>query len=116
MHVPVGTRVLLTAVAVAFFTALSSPANASAQAVEPRAPVQGTEVGGRMHLQFNTTSATGEEGSEFFVRRARIWASTRVNDWIDGAVQVEDCPRGREGSTSWTSARSFPKAAPPPCS
>lgn len=60
-----------------------------AQAVEPRAPVERTELGGRIHLQYNTSSAEGENGSEFAIRRARIWAGTRVNDWIDGAVLVD---------------------------
>jgi hypothetical protein len=66
-----------------------SPPALSAQAVEPRAPVERTELGGRIHLQVNSSSADGEAGSEFLVRRARIWAATRVNDWIDGAVQVD---------------------------
>ena len=65
------------------------PAVVGGQAVEPRAPVERTEIGGRFHLQMNTTSAGGESSSEFLVRRARIWAATRVNDWIDGAVQVD---------------------------
>lgn len=60
-----------------------------AQAVEPRAPVEHTELGGRFHLQMNTSSADGEIGSEFLVRRARVWAAARVNEWIDGAVQVD---------------------------
>lgn len=64
-------------------------ADLSAQAVEPRAPVQRTELGGRLHLQFNTTSADGEHATEYVMRRARIWAGTRINDWIDGAVQVD---------------------------
>jgi hypothetical protein len=59
------------------------------QAVEPRAPVDHAEIGGRFHLQLNTSSADGEVGSEFLVRRARIWAAARVNDWIDGAVQID---------------------------
>ncbi|HKJ01974.1 MAG TPA: porin [Longimicrobiales bacterium] len=64
-------------------------ATLAAQAVEPRAPVERTELGGRLHLQMNTTSAEGEIGSEFLLRRARIWAAARVNAWIDGAVQVD---------------------------
>ncbi|HSG07222.1 MAG TPA: porin [Longimicrobiales bacterium] len=68
---------------------VQAPAGLAAQAVEPRAPVERTEVGGRFHLQMNTSSADGEPASEFLVRRARIWAAARVNDWIDGAVQVD---------------------------
>lgn len=51
-------------------------------------PVERTEIGGRVQLQFNSTTGGGA-ASEFLVRRARIWAATRVNDWIDGAVQVD---------------------------
>ena len=65
------------------------PAVSSSQAVEPRAPVERTELGGRLHLQWNTTSAEDGNRSEFLLRRARIWGGTRVNDWIDGAVQVD---------------------------
>jgi Phosphate-selective porin O and P len=50
--------------------------------------VEHTELGGRVHLQFNTTSGDGPS-SEFLLRRARIWAATRVNDWIDGAAQID---------------------------
>lgn len=65
------------------------PTMARAQAVEPRYPVERTELGGRVHLQFNTTTVDDEISSEFFVRRARIWAASRLNDWIDGAVLVD---------------------------
>ncbi len=63
----------------------------AAQAVEPREPVEGTEVGGRVHLQLHTTSqgGAGAPASEFLVRRARIWVASRLNDWIDAAVQVD---------------------------
>jgi hypothetical protein len=61
----------------------------AAQAVEPRTPVERLEIGGRFHLQFNSTSVEGAVPSEFLVRRARIWVAARVNDWIDGAVQVD---------------------------
>jgi hypothetical protein len=65
------------------------PTPCSAQAVEPRAPVKRTELGGRIQFQWNTTSADGEKSSEFVLRRARIWAGTQINDWVDGAVQVD---------------------------
>ncbi len=75
--------------AAAMLAAALFSSGAAAQAVEPREPIQRTEVGGRVHLQGNTTSAEGEHTSEFMMRRARIWVGTRVNDWIDGAVQVD---------------------------
>lgn len=65
------------------------PAAASAQAVESRAPVEGTELGGRIHFQAATSSADATVGSEFFLRRARVWVATRVNAWLDGGVQID---------------------------
>lgn len=63
----------------------------SAQPVEPREPVDRTILGGRVHVQYNTTSVDddGEPSSEVRIRRARIWVATAVNDWIDAAVQVD---------------------------
>lgn len=57
--------------------------------VEPRAPIDELEIGGRIHLQFNTTSADTVPGSEFLLRRARVWVNGRVNEWIDGVAQVD---------------------------
>ncbi|MEQ9399624.1 MAG: porin [Longimicrobiales bacterium] len=68
---------------------LPTAAELAAQPVEPRVPVERAEFGGRAHIQFNSTSVDGEPGTEFLVRRARIWAAARVNDWIDGAVLVD---------------------------
>lgn len=64
-------------------------APARAQPVEPRVPVEHAEFGGRAHIQFNTSSVDGQPGSEFLVRRARLWGAARINDWIDGAVLVD---------------------------
>ncbi|MBW3533874.1 MAG: OprO/OprP family phosphate-selective porin [Gemmatimonadetes bacterium] len=48
------------------------------------------EVGGRVHLQMNTTSEGAlEPGAEFLLRRARIWVGARVNEWIDGVAQID---------------------------
>ena len=46
-------------------------------------------VGGRLHTQFNTTSVAGEPESEFVIRRARVDASIKVNDFLSGFVQPE---------------------------
>ena len=82
-----GALALALAVSAGF---LAHPGGAASQAVEPRIPVERAEFGGRAHLQFNTTSAPGDTpASEFFVRRARIWAAVRVNDWLDGSVLVD---------------------------
>jgi len=61
----------------------------SAQAVEPRTPVEGTELGGRVQLRLETSSGDSVPSSEFYLRRARIWVATRFNDWIDGTVQLD---------------------------
>jgi hypothetical protein len=57
--------------------------------VEARAGGKHVEFGGRVHLQYNTSSAEGVPSSEFLLRRARLWGAARINDWIDGAVQVD---------------------------
>ena len=46
-------------------------------------------VGGRFHTQFNTPSVPGEPGSEFLIRRARVDATVKVNDFLSGFVQPE---------------------------
>ena len=46
-------------------------------------------VGGRFHTQFNTTSVPGELGSEFLIRRARVDALVKVNEFLSGFVQPE---------------------------
>ncbi|GMV06863.1 MAG: hypothetical protein AMXMBFR53_31380 [Gemmatimonadota bacterium] len=86
---PVRPFLVLVLVLAGTLTAGARSPGVAAQAVEPRTPVEHTELGGRIHLQLNTTSADGQGGSEFLLRRARLWVGTRVNDWIDGAVQVD---------------------------
>lgn len=46
-------------------------------------------VGGRFHTQFNTTSVPGQRSSEFIIRRARVDATVRVNEFLSGFVQPE---------------------------
>lgn len=46
-------------------------------------------LSGRIHTQFNTTSVAAEPGSEFLIRRARLDATVRVNDFVSGFVQPE---------------------------
>ena len=47
------------------------------------------KVGGRLHTQFNTTSVAGQRSSEFIIRRARVDATVRVNEFLSGFVQPE---------------------------
>lgn len=79
---------LATSVGALFLLAFSA-GGVRAQAVEPRTPVESTVLGGRVHLQYNTSSADEDVASGFVLRRARIWAGTRINDWIDGAAQID---------------------------
>ncbi len=60
-----------------------------AQSVEPRTPVKRLTLGGRVHLQYNTSSAEGVPASQFVLRRARLFTDVQVNDWIEGAAQVD---------------------------
>lgn len=88
------SRITCGATALAIALALPTARSAAAQVVEPRTAIEHLEIGGRVHLQFNTTSVDGEPGSEFLLRRARIWVNSRVNDWIDGVVEL-DFGRGK---------------------
>lgn len=54
-----------------------------------RAPADSVVIGGRADTQFNTTSVDGEPGSEFLLRRARLWASARLNHVFDGVASLE---------------------------
>jgi Phosphate-selective porin O and P len=46
-------------------------------------------LGGRVHVQMSGSSVDSVPATEFLLRRARIWAASRLNDWIDAAVQVD---------------------------
>jgi hypothetical protein len=77
-----------TALALALVLA-ALPAPSAGQAVAARAPAKRTELGGRVQFQWNSTSVHNQKSTEFLMRRARIWAATQINDWIDGAVEVD---------------------------
>ncbi len=44
---------------------------------------------GRLHAQFNSTSVAGEPSSEYLVRRARLTAEIKVNDFVSGKIQPD---------------------------
>lgn len=46
-------------------------------------------VGGRIHTQFNTSSADSDVASEALIRRARVDASVKINEFLSGFVQPE---------------------------
>ena len=65
-----------------------TPGTADAQ-IELRTPGIQAEVGGRVHLQFATTSVDGPPSTQFLIRRARLNFSVTLNDWITGRIQPE---------------------------
>jgi len=83
-----GRRALRLAI-LSFFLSLAPGHPLRAQAVEPRTPVKRLALGGRVHLQYATSSAAGVPASQFVLRRGRLFADVQVNDWIEGAVQVD---------------------------
>jgi len=79
---PVGT---VAAAAVLLVTAGSAGAQVvvSSKAMELR-------IDGRLHFQYNQTSAEGAQLSNtFFVRRARLEVEARINDFVSGRIQPE---------------------------
>lgn len=74
--------------AAAVFAAL--PAAAGAQ-VAVSSAAEAIKLTGRTHLQFNTTSAGNDSvpASTFTLRRARIVAEIKVNDFVSGKVEPE---------------------------
>ncbi len=57
--------------------------------VEVKSKAMELTVTGRMHAQFNTTSVGGEPGSEYLIRRARITAELKINDFVSGKIQPD---------------------------
>lgn len=90
MPIPRGRRPFLAA---ALTLALAAPLPAASQ--EERAgPVlkvnaAEVEVGGRIHMQFNTTSVDGEQPSEFLLRRVRLETGVRINDLVSAKLAPE---------------------------
>jgi hypothetical protein len=80
------TRCLLLAAAAVGLAALTAPL--AAQTTFHTHAVQIT-VGGRLHTQLNTSPADSEPTAEFLVRRARVDASVKINDFLSGFVQPE---------------------------
>lgn len=64
------------------------PANALAQ-IEIKSRDVEIRLGGRLHAQWNTSSVSNEISNEFFVRRARIAAEIKVNDFVSGKIETD---------------------------
>ena len=76
-----------------WFLALIALLAISASQVEAQVEVRFGEaslrVGGRLHMQYATTSVEGFQPSHnFFVRRARLNFDVTLNKWIDGRLQT----------------------------
>ncbi len=70
--------------------ALALGANVATAQVEISSNATKIKLTGRLHLQFNQTSAEGAAlPTTFFVRRARVTAEITVNDFIYGKIQPE---------------------------
>lgn len=87
-----GSRPFLAASVLALVLAGHSPAHT--QETEELRPVFSAdavevEVGGRVHMQFNTTSVDGEQPSEFFLRRVRLETGVRINDLVSAKLAPE---------------------------
>lgn len=71
---------------------LTGPVPAVAQSGEGvtiRSRAVEIRLSGRVHEQFNTTSADGEAASEFLILRARPELEVVVNDFIEGKLTVD---------------------------
>jgi hypothetical protein len=84
----VRSRGILATAAVCVTALVSAPA-AQAQ-VEITSKAMKINLGGRLHMQWNHTSAgDADVASTFFVRRARVTAEIEVSDFIEGKIQPE---------------------------
>lgn len=59
------------------------------EGVKIRARAVEIGISGRVHEQFNTTSVTGEPGSEFLIRRARPEFDITVSDFVEGKLSAD---------------------------
>lgn len=57
--------------------------------VQVRSQAAEIRLTGRVQTQFNTTSVTGEPGSEFLIRRARFAAELTINQLVSGKIEPD---------------------------
>ncbi len=68
------------------------PAGLGAQEAPPvvfRSNALEVAIGGRVQTQFNTTSAETEPATEIALRRVRLEATVKVNEWVTAKIQPE---------------------------
>jgi hypothetical protein len=80
------SRVVAAACVVTGLGAVTGSATAQ---VEVKSRAAELTITGRVHGQFNTTSVAGEPGTEFLIRRARITAELKINDFVSGKIQPD---------------------------
>lgn len=61
----------------------------SAQELKFKTDALELEFSGRVHMQFNTSSVSGVRSSEFLLRRVRMTADVKINDFVSGRIQPE---------------------------
>lgn len=67
---------------------LATPQAAPSQ-VQIRSRATDINLTGRVHTQFNTTSATGKPETEFLMRRVRLAAEITISDFVSGKVEPD---------------------------
>ncbi len=81
-------KAMATVAAVASATA-ASPGTARAQLEVKANNLAEIKFSGRVNLQYNTTSVSGVQASEFLLRRVRLTAEVKFNDFISGKIEPE---------------------------
>ncbi len=87
MHDWTGMRKLSVMFALCLIV-IGSPVRAGTE-VELKSKAAKITLTGRVHTQFNTSSVDRQIGSEFLIRRARITAEVKLNDYVSGKVQPD---------------------------
>ena len=87
MHRTLLKKLATASAVVALFGLL--PTEAQAQ-VEVKANNLGEiKFSGRVNLQYNSTSVSGERATEFLLRRVRLTAEFKFNDFLSGKIEPE---------------------------
>jgi hypothetical protein len=73
---------------------------------------QAITFGGLVETQFNTTSVAGERATELSLRRVRLGANARVNDFVSGRIQAEFANAAAGGSAELNEAYALFTFAP----
>lgn len=81
-------RLVAAAMVVGGLSLTAGSAAAQVQ-VEGKGPAVSFELTGRVHAQYNTSSVDSVPSSTFLIRRARIVAEVKVNDFVFGKVEPE---------------------------